>query len=169
MFARLYGPLPAELPDGRATRAVPNEDAPAALVGPVPSMARATLWFWAAPSLRGEGGGNDDFDEEPWRGKPGLHRCARWEVALVDPRLPDGVHVIEAAESGQIHRGREELRLVRPSGREQVVNSLQHLLGLASHSGRWIGGRLTRHVASVAMDDGSTEPRGGLDAPDAHS
>src|SRR3989304_3593442 len=153
MFARLYGPLPAELPDGRATRAVPNEDAPAALVGPVPSMTRATCGFGRGPPYVGEGGGNDDFDEEPWRGKPGLHRCARWEVALVDPCLPDDVHVIEVADIGQIHRGREELRLVRPSGREQVVNSLQHLLSLASHSGRWVGGRLTRHVDSVAMDD----------------
>src|SRR5262245_30495733 len=109
------------------------------------------------PGSRRRDGG--DLDQELGPGQPGLDGRPGRRVRLVDPGVPRRVHLVVEALAGDIHRGRQELRLVAAEVGEHGVDLAEDLLGLALGAGGGIVGHLARDVDGIPVLHALAQPR----------
>src|SRR5437899_7160041 len=109
-----------------------------------------------------------DLDEVFRRSQPRLDGGPRRRVGGIDPGVPGGVHVAVDSHVGDVHGGREDLRLVAPDRRQRLVDLLEDLLGLALGVSRGIGRHHAGEVHGVAVDDRLAQSRSDAVPLDGH-
>src|SRR5437667_200281 len=150
-----------------STRLAPSDARRAATARPMPPPApvmTATLPVKRPISERGD---DRDLDEELLLRQLRLDGGARRCVDGIDPGVPRRVHLIVRLHLGEVHGGRQQIRLVGADGGQERVDLLQDGLGLRLCR-RLVAGHLTGEVDGVAVDDGLAHAGSDLVALDAH-
>src|SRR5947208_3386744 len=141
-------------------------------VGDARSPATDAVFTIAPPPCRGSApysgrGDYRDLDEELLLRQLRLDGGARRCVDGIDPGVPRRVHLIVRLHLGEVHGGRQQIRLVGADGGQERVDLLQDGLGLRLCR-RLVAGHLTGEVDGVAVDDGLAHAGSDLVALDAH-
>jgi len=114
------------------------------------------------------GGDHHDFDQRPGVRQLGLDAGARRQVLRVDPCAPDLVHRRAVADVGDPDGGLQHLRLVRAAFRQQAVDVVEDLLGLAFYVLVDVLGDDAGEVDGVAVLHGLGQDGGRIVTRDAH-
>src|SRR2546421_377983 len=150
-----------------STRLAPSDARRAATARPMPPPApvmTATLPVKRPISERGD---DRDLDEELLLRQLRLDGGARRCVDGIDPGVPRRVHLIVRLHLGEVHGGRQQIRLVGADGGQERVDLLQDGLGLRLCR-RLVARHLTGEVDGVAVGDGPAHAGAHLGALDAH-